>query len=148
MEKRQARLINNRTKYIVMIGLGFGIAVVVGFWLAIQVGAGHSLSGLLGTALLGFIPSALLTGYGSYQYIQANEEPDVSATTDVRHQRELVDLIHQRGVIAIGEAAQELEISEHDVKDAIRQLLELGIFTGDVDWDEDILYSQKTKRLS
>lgn len=138
----------NRTKYAVMIGFGFGIAVLVGLWVAIQVSADQSLSSLLGVALLGFIPSALLAGYGAYQYMQIGEEPDVIPDVDVRHQRELVDLIHERGMISIADASQQLGIREHDVRDAIRQLLELGIFTGDVDWNEDILYSQKTHKLN
>jgi hypothetical protein len=138
----------NRTKYTVMIGFGFGIAVLVGLWVAIQVSAGQPLSGLLGIVLLGFIPSALFSGYGAYQYSQVDVEPDVIPDVDVRHQRELVDLIHERGMISIADASHQLGISEHHVRDAIRQLLELGIFTGDVDWNEDVLYSQKTQKLN
>jgi hypothetical protein len=138
----------NRTKYVVMIGFGFGISVLVGLWVAIQVSVGQSLSGLLGIALLGFIPSALLSGYGAYQVIQIGEEPDVIPDVDIRQQRELVDLIHERGKISIADASQELAISEHHVRDAIRQLLELGIFTGDVDWNEDVLDSQKMQKLN
>ena len=138
----------NQTKYTVMIGFGFGIAVLVGLWVAIQVSAEQPLSNLLGIALLGFIPSALLVGYGTYQYIQIGQESDVIPDVDVRQQRELVDLIHERGMISIADASQELGISEHDVRDAIRQLLELQIFMGDVDWKEDVIYSQKTKKLN
>lgn len=131
-----------------MIGFGFGIAVLVGLWVAIQVSAGQPLSSLLGIVLLGFIPSALLSGYGAYQYSQVDVEPDVIPDVDVRHQRELVDLIHERGMISIADASHQLGISEHHVRDAIRQLLELEIFTGDVDWNEDVLYSQKTQKLN
>ena len=138
----------SRTKYVVLIGFGFGIAVLVGLWLAIQVSAGQTLSDLLGIALIGFVPSAILAGFGSYQYIQADEEPDIIPDIDVRQQRELVDLIHERGSISIQEASRLLNISETDVKDAIRQLLELGIFTGDIDWETDVLYSQKVKKLN
>ena len=148
MEKWQESSMSSRATYSVMIGFGFGIAILVGLWLAIQVSAGQSLSNLLGITLIGFIPSALLTGYGAYRYIQSNEEPDVYPDVDVRHQRELVDLIHERGAISIKDASEILDISEQDVKDSIRQLLELGIFTGDIDWATDILYSKKTQKLS
>ena len=137
----------NRPKYVVMIGLGFTIAVLIGLWLAFQVAAGYALLEQLSIALIGFVPSALLAGYGTYQYIQAGEEPDEIPLIDVRQQRELVDLIHERGMITITEAAQVLDISERDVKDAIRQLFELEIFTGYVDWDNNVVYSQRTKRL-
>jgi|GEM_PF-1906011 len=138
----------NRTKYVVMIGFGFGIAMLVGLWVAVQVSANQPLSSLLGIVLVGFIPSALLVGYGAYQYIRVGEEPDVIPDVDVRQQRELVDLIHERGMISIADASQQLGIGEHDVRDAIRQLLELEIFTGDVDWNEDVIYSQKTRKLT
>jgi len=131
-----------------MIGLGFGIAVIIGLWLAVQVSAGNNLLDLIGVALLGFIPSAILAGFGAYRYIQADEEPDDIPDVDVWHQRELVDLLHQHRAISISDVATQLDISEQDVKDAVRQLLELGIFTGDIDWDNDMLYSQKTNKLS
>jgi len=138
----------NRSPYTIMIGLGFGIAVLVGLWLALQVSAGNNLLDLIGIALLGFIPSALLAGYGAYRYIQASEEPDEIPSVDVWHQRELIDLLHRHRAISISDVAQRLNISEVEVKDAVRQLLELGIFTGDIDWDNDMLYSQKTNKLS
>lgn len=138
----------NRTKYAVMIGCGFGIAIVVGLWVAIQVSADQPLASLLGVALIGFVPSALLAGYGAFQYIRLGDEPDIIPDVDVRQQRELVDLIHERGRVTIADAAEHLEIAEHDVRDAIRQLLELEIFTGDVDWKEDVIYSQKTRKLN
>ncbi len=131
-----------------MIGFGFGIAVLVGLWVAFQVSADQSLASLLGVALIGFVPSAFLAGYGAYQYIRVGEEPDIIPDIDVRQQRELVDLIHERGRVSISDASQELGIGEHDVRDAIRQLLELEIFTGDVDWNEDVIYSQKTRKLN
>lgn len=138
----------SRTKYAVLIGLGFGIAVLAGLWLAIQVSMGQSLSDLLGIALLGFVLSAFLAGLGAYLYIQADEEPDVIPDVDVRQQRELVDLIHEHGMVSVQDAAKLLQISEPDVKDAVRQLLELGIFTGDVDWETNVLYSQNVKKLN
>jgi len=131
-----------------MIGFGFGIAVLVGLWVAIQVSADQPLGSLLGVALIGFVPSALLAGYGAYQYIRVGEEPDVIPDIDVRQQRELVDLIHERGMVTISDASHQLGISEPDVRDAIYQLLELEIFTGDVDWNQGVIYSQKTRKLS
>ncbi len=138
----------NRTKYAVMIGFGFGIAILVGLWVAIQVSADQPLASLLGVALIGFVPSASLAGYGAYQYIRVGEEPDIIPDIGVRQQRELVDLIHERGMVTIPDASQQLGIGEHDVRDAIRQLLELEIFTGDVDWNEDVIYSHKTRKLN
>lgn len=144
---RQIYMIN-RSPYTIMIGLGFGIAVIVGLWLALQVSAGNNLLDLIGIAIIGFLPSAILVTYGAYRYIQSDQEPDDIPDVDVWHQRELVDLLHQHRAISISDVAKQLNISEQEVKGAIRQLLELGIFTGDIDWDNDMLYSQKTNKLS
>lgn len=138
---------SDRVINIGMIGLGFAIAVLVGLWIAIQVTSGESFGDVLGNAITGFIPSALLVGIGAYRYVQDREPPDEIPDVDVYHQRALVDLIHQRGVITVAEAANALEISENDVRDAVRQLLELQIFTGYIDWNTDTLYSQRTKQL-
>jgi hypothetical protein len=138
----------NRSPYAIMIGIGFGIAVLVGLWLAIQVATGQDLLDQLGIAVVGFIPSTLLVSIGAYRYIQADTEPDVIPDVDVWHQRELVDLLHKNRSISVHDAAQQLGISENDVKESVRQLLELGIFTGDIDWETDTLYSKHTKKLS
>ncbi len=138
---------SNRVINIGMIGLGFTIAVLVGLWLAIQASGGQAIGDLLPTAISGFIPSAILVGLGAYRYVQDREPPDEIPAVDVYHQRELVDLIHQRGSITVAEAAIALDISEDAVRDSVRQLLELQIFTGYIDWDTDTLYSQHTKQL-
>ncbi len=138
----------NRSRFIILIGVGFAIAVGMGLWLAIQVAIGQSLLDLVGIALIGFVPSAILISYGVHQYIQLDIEPDVIPDVDVWHQRELVDLLHQHHAISIQDVALKLDISENDVKDAVQQLLELGIFTGDIDWENDMLYSHRTQKLS
>lgn len=131
-----------------MIGTGFAIAVIVGLWLALQVASGQDLLDQLGIAAVGFVPSTLLVSVGAYFYIQADTEPDDIPDVDVWHQRELIDLLHQHRSISIQDAAVQLGISESDVKESVRQLLELGIFTGDIDWESDTLYSQRTQKLS
>lgn len=138
----------NRSPYAIMIGIGFAIAVFVGLWLALQVSSGRNILDQLGIAVIGFVPSTLLVGFGAYRYIQADSEPDVIPDVDVWHQRELIDLLHQHRSISIKDAAVQLSISENDVKESVRQLLELGIFTGDIDWETDTLYSHRTQKLS
>ncbi len=60
---------------IILIVVGFGVAVIAGLWLASQVTGGQLQSGgaLVGGGIA-FIPVALLTGFGIYMYVQGGKE--------------------------------------------------------------------------
>jgi hypothetical protein len=131
---------------IILIVVGFGVAVIAGLWLAFQVSS-ESLSG--GGALVGagiaFIPVALLVGFGIYMFVQGGKEAEEESS--MQKQRRLLDIVKSRGQVSVPDVAMEMQISVEVVKDLVHQLVGLQVFSGYVNWQEGVLYSSDASKL-
>ncbi|MBC6934299.1 MAG: hypothetical protein DWB42_00495 [Chloroflexi bacterium] len=131
---------------IILIIVGFGVAVIAGLWLAFQVSS-ESLSG--GGALVGagiaFIPVALLVGFGIYMFVQGGKEAEEESS--MQKQRRLLDIVKSRGQVSVPDVAMEMQISVEVVKDLVHQLVGLQVFSGYVNWQDGVLYSSDASKL-
>ncbi|GIL12442.1 MAG: hypothetical protein BroJett038_11620 [Chloroflexota bacterium] len=131
---------------IILIVVGFGVAVIAGLWLAFQVSS-ESLSG--GGALVGagiaFIPVALLVGFGIYMFVQGGKEAEEESS--MQKQRRLLDIVKSRGQVSVPDVAMEMQISVEVVKDLVHQLVGLQVFSGYVNWQDGVLYSSDASKL-
>jgi hypothetical protein len=62
-------------------------------------------------------------------------------------QRELLGAVEARGQVAISDVAIEMQVSRDDVRKMLYELVSLGLFSGYINWDEGILYSQQASQL-
>jgi hypothetical protein len=131
---------------IILIVVGFGIAVIAGLWLASQVSGGQVQSGgaLIGAGLA-FIPVALLVGFGIYLYVQGGKEAE--SETEMQKQRQLLDIVKSRGQVAVSDLALEMKTNVDAVKGMVHQLVGLQVFSGYINWDKGILYSSDASKL-
>lgn len=136
---------NSRLIGIILGVLGFGIAVLAGLWIAVQVGGGMSMGAALLGALLAFIPVALLIGGGLFLFIQGGRE--VERESEVRQQRQLLDIVRSRGQISVHELALELNINVDKVKSMIHELVGLQVFSGYINWKDGMLFSSDAAQL-
>ncbi|NWG15097.1 MAG: hypothetical protein HXY41_00540 [Chloroflexi bacterium] len=131
---------------VILIVVGFGVAIIAGLWLAFQVSS-ESLSG--GGALVGagiaFIPVALLVGFGIYMFVQGGKEAEEESS--MQKQRQLLDIVKSRGQVSVPDLAMEMQISVEVVKDLVHQLVGLQVFSGYVNWQEGVLYSSDAGKL-
>jgi hypothetical protein len=131
---------------IILIVVGFGIAVIAGLWLASQVSGGQLQSGgaLVGAGLA-FIPVALLVGFGIYMYVQGGKEAE--SESEMQKQRQLLDIVKSRGQVAVSDLALEMKTNVDTVKSMVHQLVGLQVFSGYINWDKGILYSSDANNL-
>lgn len=131
---------------IILIVVGFGIAVIAGLWLASQVSGGQVQSGgaLIGAGLA-FIPVALLVGFGIYLYVQGGKEAETES--EMQKQRQLLDIVKSRGQVAVSDLALEMKTNVDTVKNLVHQLVGLQVFSGYINWDKGILYSSDASNL-
>jgi len=131
---------------IILIVVGFGIAVIAGLWLASQVSGGQLQSGgaLVGAGLA-FIPVALLVGFGIYMYVQGGKEAE--SESEMQKQRQLLDIVKSRGQVAVSDLALEMKTNVDTVKSMVHQLVGLQVFSGYINWDKGILYSSDASNL-
>ena len=137
----QGRLIG-----LVLMVIGMGITVIAGLFLAVR--AGEDGSTLLGTILgagLAFVVVAPLIGFGLYMWVQGGREAEEESVME--KQRQLLDIVKSRGQIRINELAIEMSVPLDQVKNMVHQLVGLQVFSGYINWDDGILFSQEASQL-
>lgn len=131
---------------IILIVVGFGIAIIAGLWLASGVSSGQNdAGGALVGAGLAFIPVALLVGFGIYMYVQGGKEAE--SVSEMQKQRQLLDIVKSRGQVAVSDLALEMKTNVDTVKSMVQQLVGLQVFSGYINWDKGILYSSDASNL-
>jgi hypothetical protein len=135
-----------RVAGIILIVVGFGIAVIAGLWLAVQVSSEQiTAGGALVGAGIAFIPVALLVGFGIYMFVVGGREAQEEST--MRQQRQLLDIVKSRGQVRVSDVALEMRVSVDAVKDMVHQLVGLQVFSGYVNWEKGTLYSSDASQL-
>ncbi len=136
----------SRLSGIVLSIIGLGIAVIAGLFLASQVSAGDlSGGGALVGAMLAFIPVALLLGFGVYLFLRGGSE--AKETSTMQQQRRILDIVKSRGQVAVADLALEVGVPVNTIQDLVHQLVGLQVFSGYVNWQEGVLYSDDASKL-
>ena len=131
---------------IILMVIGFGIAMIAGVFLAFQVSNEEmEMAGALVGAFLAFIPVAVLVGFGIYMFVQGGKEEEVESV--MRKQRELLDIVKSRGQVGVSDLALEMKSSVDEVKAMVHELVGLQVFSGYVNWQEGVLYSSEASKL-
>lgn len=135
-----------RTVGIIMIVAGLAICGIVSMFLgvgAFAAGEGPGLSragAILGIALFGVLPLLILGGVGVFLLVRGRQE--VSEMAEVQKQERLLGMIQSQGKVPMANAAIELKLTRDQVKNMIYTLVNQGLFSGYVNWQEGIFYSR------
>lgn len=131
---------------VILIVVGFGIAVIAGLWLALQVSAQQlTAGGAVVGAGIAFIPVALLVGFGIFMFVRGGRE--AVEESSMQKQRQLLDIIRSRGQVSVPDLAMEMQVNADMVKNLVHQLVGLQVFSGYVNWQDGILYSSDASKL-
>ena len=99
----------------------------------------------LGMALGILVLALPQLGFGAFLIWRGGQEAAVQAKAD--KQRELLNLVKTRGQIAISDLVIEMQSNRDEVQAMLHQLVGMGLFSGYVNWDEGMLYSQQASEL-
>ena len=121
---------------ITAIVLGFVITVIAGFVLA----ASQLTTGALFVrALIVFALVLPILLVGIYLYGTSNTESSELSETEL--QLKMMDLIRERNRVSLQELAAELKVSMGTVTHLVEDLDSLDIFTGYIDWGNQVIYA-------
>jgi hypothetical protein len=140
-----------RTIGIVLIVTGVLICGVVTLFMgvgALAAGEGPGVSragAVLGIALFGVVPFLILGGVGVFLFIKGGQE--AAEMADVRKKERLMGMIQAAGKISLASAAIELKMTRDQVKDAILDLVNQGLFSGFINWQEQMFYSKDLAQM-
>jgi hypothetical protein len=127
---------------IAAIVLGFLITVIAGFVLA----ASQLTTGALFVrALIVFALVLPILLVGIYLYVTSNTESSDLSETEL--QLKLMDLIRERKRVSLQELAAELKVSMGTVTRLVEDLDSLDIFTGYIDWGNQVIYAVRPEML-
>ncbi len=132
---------------IVLIALGLGGCGLAALWLIVGATMEHKLSPaalVLGLGLA-FIVIAPLLGGGFVILRRSGEEAKAMAYAEM--ESKLLGMVKAQGQVEIARAALELGLNRDQVKEMIYDLVHKGFFSGYINWEEGILYSQEASKL-
>ncbi len=129
---------------LVVVGLVWciGAAAFVGVG-SLMAGEGPSVSpagAILGLVLFGIVPLLIFAGVGVFLFIRGGKE--AAEMADVKKQERLLGMIQSQGKVPIANAAIEMKLTRDQIKNMIYELVNQGLFSGYVNWQEGIFYSK------
>lgn len=129
-----------------MLGAAALVVLVGALWLGGGVVEGRMrVSGaLLGAALLLVVIVPLLAG-GIFMLVRSGREAVEEA--ERAELRKILDMVKSRGQLPISDLVLELGASRDEVQDMIHSLVGMGVFSGFINWEEGVLYSEAASGL-
>jgi hypothetical protein len=140
----------NRALGVVFIVAALGVCVIGSTVLGAGVAgmANSSLTpaaALLGFGLLFVILVAPLGGFGIYILVRSKGE--AAAEQEAAKQRKILDMVSAHGRVDISDVVIELHSNTDEVKSMIYKLVGMGVFSGYINWDNGVLYSEEAVGL-
>jgi hypothetical protein len=131
---------------LLLIGGSILVLIVGGARLVggISEGTMRTTGALLGGALLVIILLPMFGG-GLFLLVRSGREAVEEAERD--ELRKILDMVKSRGQLPISDLAIELGANQREVQDKIHALVGMGIFSGYINWEEGVLYSQDAAGL-
>lgn len=136
-----------RTVGIVLILAGVAACLLGGSLLAVNLAGGtvSPAGAVLGFALLGLIVVAPLVGFGVVAVTRGRTEQ--TQTAQAENMRKVLDMVKTRGRVNVSDVVIELKSDLPAVQDMVYKLVGMGVFSGYVNWDEGMLYSEDASSL-
>ena len=103
-----------------------------------------------GAATLGIVIGLLVLslpqlGFGAYLLMRDRQEAAVAESAG--KQRQMLGMIKARGQVSIADLAIELRISRDEVQRLLYELVNMGLYSGYINWTEGTLYSSEASEL-
>jgi hypothetical protein len=136
---------NGRLIGIILIGIGIILLLggsAVSLISSSEVGSmGGTVLGIVVSLFVAIVPIAA----GVYLVTQSRSEATEQA--DRVRQRKILDMVTTRGQVDVRDLVFDLNSNSDQVRNDIYSLVGLGLFTGYVNWDKGVLYSEAASQL-
>jgi hypothetical protein len=136
-----------RTVGILLVVAAVVVCLLGSIWLATGLASDVANAGgtVLGFGLLVVFIVAPLAGVGIITLTRSRTEQTQSAEAD--DMRKVLDMVKTRGRVNISDVVIELKSDLPAVQDMVYRLVGMGVFSGYINWDEGVLYSDDASNL-
>lgn len=137
---------SGRVVAFLLLGAAALVLILGGLWLGGGVAEGtmRMTGALLGAGLLLIILIPLLGG-GIHMLFRSGREAEEAE--DRAELRQILDTVKSRGQVPISDLVLDLGLKRDEVQDKIHALVGMGVFSGFINWDEGVLYSEDAAGL-
>lgn len=133
------------TGRVLGIILIIGGAVLCLLVAAVSLSAAQTTGGKVLGAAIGAIIGAPLVAVGTFMVVRGQRE--AAAMAVAQQQKKLLGMVRAQGRVNVADAAIELDVSRDQVKEWIYDLVNKGLFTGYINWDEGDLISLDAAKM-
>jgi len=138
----------NRTLGGVLVAAA-GVIALVGILLLVvnMSSSGLSAGGaILGALLLLAVVVLPLGGLGIFLVVRGRGEEKSAAKSE--DMRKILDMVDTRGKVSLSDVIIETQSDRPYVQDMVYRIVGMGLFSGYINWDEGMLYSQEAASLT
>ena len=130
--------------------IGLAIMAISGVlfagWLAAVATSGTTTGGMVLGVFLALVVCAPLLGIGFYLWRKGQQEETEFA--QVAQEKKILNMVLTQGQVSVQEIIVELQQPRETVEDMIRNLVGKQLFSGAINWEEGILYSVDSQKLT
>lgn len=136
-----------RTLGIILLVAAVAACLIGSVWLGTGLARGslETSGAVLGFALLAVLLVGPLAAVGVIALVRSRQEEEQTEEAD--KQRKILDMVKTRGEVSVSEVIIELQSDLPTVQSMIYDLVGMGVFSGYVNWDEGVLYSEQASEL-
>lgn len=134
----------NRLFGIILLAVGIGIGLIAVLWLFTNEDLEDS-ARILGLGIVLLVLVTPLVGGGVYLLFSGGQE--AQRAQEAARQRTLLNIVQSRGQVSLTDLAVEMQIPREQIKESVMGLVGLGVFSGYINWDKDLLYSEQASQL-
>jgi hypothetical protein len=136
-----------RTVGMVLILVGVAACLIGAALIGVNAASGtvSPAGAVLGLGLLGLIVVAPLVGFGVITVTRGRSEQVEKDQSE--NMRKVLDMVKTRGRVNVSDVVIELKSDLPAVQGMIYKLVGMGVFSGYVNWDEGMLYSEDASAL-
>ncbi len=127
---------------IILIIGGIGLCLLMG---VLSLATAQTTSGRVLGAVIGAVIGLPIVGVGVFLFIRGQQEAKAMAV--VQQQKKLLGMVRAQGRVNIADAALELDVSRDQVKEWVYDLVNKGLFTGYINWDDGDLISVDAAKM-
>ncbi len=136
-----------KTLGVILIIGGIVVGGIIIALMSVYRGEGSLTSGAatLGIAI-GFLVLVLpQLGFGAYLLMRGQQESMVAESAS--KQRKMLGMIKAKGQVHISDLAIEMHSTREEIQGMLYELVNMGLYSGYINWDEGILYSSEASEL-
>lgn len=136
-----------KTLGIILILGGIVVGGIIIALMSVYRGEGSLTSG---AATLGIVIGFLVLvlpqlGFGIFLLMRGRQEETVAESAG--KQRKMLGMIKAKGQVHISDLAIEMRSSREEIQGMLYELVNMGLYSGYINWDEGILYSSEASEL-